>query len=54
MNENNHNENELNDKSPEYRLGYGFGSIAAHIVAGGILAVFVVCIIKLIAWIWML
>lgn len=49
------NENkELEDKSPEYRLGYSFGSIAAHIVAGGILAVFIVSIIKLIAWIWML
>ena len=54
MEENNREGNELNDKSTEYKVGYSFGSIAAYIVGGSILAVFVVSILKLLMWIWAL
>ena len=51
MNEEN---KDLEDKSIEYKIGYSFGSIAAYIVGGSILAVFIVSVLKLLMWIWAL
>lgn len=54
MVENNSNEKELDKESPEYKFGYSFGTVAAHVVAAGLLALFVVVIMKLIRWVWLL
>lgn len=54
MVENNNDKNELDGKSPEYKFGYSFGTVAAHVVAAGLLALFVVVIMKLIKWVWLL
>ena len=42
------------ENEPLRKVGFSFGTIAAYIVAGGILAVFTVSMLKLIMWIWAL